>query len=84
MSAANYAIKNGQAERMVQTFKNSMYRMRLELGDIDKKLANFRLSYCNTVHSTTGEMPAKVFLGRMLGLRPLCSANMLIKLVTAR
>ena len=68
-SAAYHAATNGQAERLVQSFKNSMRAMKSEPGDIGKKIANFLLSYRNTVHSTTNETPAKLFLGRNLRTR---------------
>ena len=67
--AAYHAATNGQAERLVQSFKNSMRAMKSEPGDIGKKIANFLLSYRNTVHSTTNETPAKLFPGRNLRTR---------------
>ncbi|MCG8032935.1 MAG: DDE-type integrase/transposase/recombinase [Candidatus Thiodiazotropha taylori] len=68
-SAAYHAATNGQAERFVQTFKNSMRAMKSEPSDINKKIANFLLSYRNTIHATTNETPAKLFLGRNLRTR---------------
>ncbi len=65
-SAPYHPATNGLAERFVQTFKQSMKAMKRENSDINKKLANFLLAYRNTVHSTTNETPAKLFLGRQL------------------
>ena len=65
-SAPYHPATNGLAERFVFTFKQSMKAMKGENSDINKKLANFLLAYRNTVHSTTNETPAKLFLGRQL------------------
>lgn len=43
--------------------------MKFETGDINKKIANFLLTYRNTIHCTTNETPAKLFLGRNLRTR---------------
>ena len=68
-SAPYHAATNGQAERFVQTFKQSMRAMRNEPGDMNKKIANFLLNYRNTVNATTNETPAKLFLNRNLRTR---------------
>ena len=68
-SAPYHAATNGQAERFVQTFKQSMRAMKNEPGDMNKNIANFLLSYRNTVHATTHETPAKLFLNRTLRTR---------------
>ena len=65
-SAPYHPATNGLAERFIQTFKNSMRAMKDEKRDINQKIANFRLTYRNTTHSTANETPAKVFLGRNL------------------
>jgi hypothetical protein len=57
---------NGQAERFVATFKSSMRAMCNETDDINLKLNCFLLRYRNTPHTTTGETPAKLFMGRTL------------------
>jgi hypothetical protein len=46
-----------------------MRAMKDEKRDINQKIANFRLTYRNTTHSTANETPAKVFLGRNLRTR---------------
>ena len=68
-SAPYHAATNGQAEHFVQTFKQSMRAMKNEPGDMKEKIANFLLSYRNTVHATTHETPAKLFLNRTLRTR---------------
>ncbi|XP_062403781.1 uncharacterized protein K02A2.6-like [Sardina pilchardus] len=60
---------NGLAERFVQTFKQSMKAMASTKMSISEKLANFLLSYRNTDHSTTGQAPAVLFMGRSLRSR---------------
>lgn len=57
---------NGYAERFIQTFKQSMKTVVNIQMSISEKLANFLLSYCNTEHSTTGETPSVLFMGRSL------------------
>lgn len=68
-SAPYHATANGQAERFVQTFKQSMLAMKNEPGYLNEKIANFMLSYRNTVHATTHETPVKLFLNRNLRTR---------------
>lgn len=60
---------NGLAERFVQTFKHSMKAMANSKLSISEKLANFLLSYRNTEHSTTGQTPSVLFMGRSLRSR---------------
>ena len=68
-SAPYHPATNGLAERFIQTFKNSMRAMKDENRDINQKITNFLLTYRNTPHSTTNEIPAKLFLGRNLRTR---------------
>ena len=68
-SAPFHPATNGQAERFVQTFKQSMKAMKSESASLNKKIANFLLMYRNTPHATTNETPAKMFLGRNLRSR---------------
>ena len=56
---------NGLAERFVQTFKASMKKMMTDGGDINKKLANFLLTYRKTPQSTTQEAPAMLLTKRI-------------------
>ena len=53
---------NGQAERFVQTFKQ--YFKAEGAQNIKQKLARFLSSYRTTPNSTTGHIPAELFLNR--------------------
>ena len=68
-SAPYHPATNVQAERFVQSFKNSMKAMKENAKDLNQKLSNFLLMYRNTPHTTTNESPAKLFLGRELRTR---------------
>ncbi|XP_060085398.1 uncharacterized protein K02A2.6-like [Ylistrum balloti] len=57
---------NGLAERFVQSFKNAM---RKEGKPLHQRLSTFLCLYRNTPHTTTGETPAKLLLGRNLRTR---------------
>lgn len=57
---------NGQAERFVRTFKDSMKAANLDTGTLQLKMDKFLLRYRNTPHSTTKQSPAELFLGRPL------------------
>ncbi|MCP4257395.1 MAG: transposase family protein [Planctomycetes bacterium] len=57
---------NGQAERLVGSFKHSMKKMLEDGGDVDKNMANFLLRYRNTPHSVTKIEPAVLMYGRTL------------------
>ena len=58
---------NGEAERVVRTFKTSMVKK--EIGDFNTRLANFLLGYRTSVHSTTGSSPSEMLMGRKLRTR---------------
>ncbi|XP_061196633.1 uncharacterized protein K02A2.6-like [Saccostrea echinata] len=68
-SAPYHPRTNGLAERLVQTLKQSMRASKVEETSITNRLANFLLTYRSSPHSTTGETPAKLFLGRELCTR---------------
>ena len=68
-SAPYHPASNGQAERLISSFKQSMKAMKWEAGDVNKKMANFLLTYRQTPHSSTHETPSKLFLGRELKSR---------------
>ncbi|XP_061170896.1 uncharacterized protein K02A2.6-like [Saccostrea echinata] len=68
-SAPYHPRTNGLAERLVQTLKQSTRASKVEETSITKRLANFLLTYRSSPHSTTGETPAKLFLGRELCTR---------------
>lgn len=59
---------NGEAERFVQTLKNTLGRKQLEHHDLVYRLNRFLLTYRNTAHSTTGIPPAQLLLGRRVRL----------------
>lgn len=63
-SAPYHPSSNGQAERMVQVFKNNM-RL-LEDGDIHLKLARLLFKQHMTPHAETGKTPAELLMGRKL------------------
>ena len=67
-SAPYHPATNGLAERCVQSFKNAM-KSETEVKSLNIKLARFLLAYRNTPHSTTGEPPSQLFLGRRLRTR---------------
>ncbi|KAL5473689.1 hypothetical protein EMCRGX_G028208 [Ephydatia muelleri] len=60
-SAPYHPATNGLAERAVQTLKNVLKRM---TGDVETCLARFLFQYRLTPHSTMGQSPAELFLGR--------------------
>lgn len=67
-SAPYHPATNGLAERAVQSFKNAM-KSETEVTSLNIKLARFLLTYRITPHSTTGEPPSQLFLGRRLRTR---------------
>ena len=67
-SAPYHPASNGLAERCVQSFKSAM-KSETEVKPLNIKLATFLLAYRNTPHSTTGEEPSQLFLGRRLRTR---------------
>ena len=60
-SAPYHPATNGLAERAVQTLKNALKCM---AGDVETCLARFLFQYWLTPHSTTGQSPAELLLGR--------------------
>ena len=64
-----HPASNGAAERLVQTFKQAMRAMESQQVPLQQTLSNFLLMYRSTPHSTTGETPSKLFLGRQLRTR---------------
>ncbi|XP_060599606.1 uncharacterized protein K02A2.6-like [Ruditapes philippinarum] len=57
---------NGLVERLNGTFKSRIRAMKFDKGDLNLKLANFLLTYRNSVHQSTQESPAMMFMGRSL------------------
>ena len=68
-SAPYHPATNGLAERLVQTFKQALRAMFQSSKPVKEKLAKFFIAYRNTPHSTTGESPAQLLLGRPLRTR---------------
>ena len=63
-SAPYHPSSNGQAERTVRTFKESLKSMKE--GNIDTKLCRFLFTYRITPQTTTGFSPAELLFGRRL------------------
>ena len=55
---------NGQAERVVQILKTALKQAHLTGTNVDTVLARYLLRYRNTPHSTTGESPAMLLMGK--------------------
>ena len=64
-SAPYHPSTNGQVERFVQTFKNSLLAMDSCLS-VDERVFRFLTAYRNTRHATTNVSPAELLLGRSL------------------
>ena len=68
-TAPFHPATNGQAERFVQNFKHAMKCVKQSSSQLQTNIAKFLLVYRNTAHSTTGEPPSVLFLGRPLRTR---------------
>ena len=68
-SAPYHPATNGLAEKLVQTFKQALRSMFQSSKPVKEKLTKFLIAYRNTPHSTTGESPAQLLLGRPLRTR---------------
>ncbi|XP_014834021.1 PREDICTED: uncharacterized protein K02A2.6-like [Poecilia mexicana] len=68
-SAPHHPATNGLAERFVQTFKKAMKAMTRDDISIQHKIDNFLLVYRNSVHTTTNQSPALLFMNRQLRSR---------------
>ncbi|XP_064483069.1 uncharacterized protein K02A2.6-like [Ornithodoros turicata] len=68
LTAPYHPATNGLAERFVQTLKSSLKSMQGE-GSIHENLAKFLIAYRTCPHTTTGETPSKLFLGREIRTR---------------
>ena len=68
-TAPFHPATNGQAERFVQSFKRAMKCEKQSTSQLNTNMAKFLLAYRNTAHSTTGEAPSVLFLGRPLRTR---------------
>ena len=65
-SAAYKPSTNGQAERVVQILKSAIKQAQLTNKDVSAVIAKYLLVYRNTPHSTTGEAPPLLLMGRRL------------------
>ena len=63
-TAPYHPSSNGQVERAVQTFKDSMKRTSTE--SLETRVSRFLFHYHITPHSTTGITPAQLLMGREL------------------
>ncbi|XP_062505568.1 uncharacterized protein K02A2.6-like [Corticium candelabrum] len=64
-SAPYHPSTNGQAERAVETFKSALRKMRKEYKSLESKVDRFLFRYRLTPHTTTGELPAVLLVGRL-------------------
>ena len=64
-----HPASNGAAERLVQTFKQAMKAAANNGLTLQHQLSRFLMSYRSTPHTTTGESPSKLFLGREIRTR---------------
>jgi len=67
--AVHKPASNGQAERVVQILKGAVKQAKLSNLNLETVIAKNMLVYRNTPHSTTGETPAKLLMGRNLRTR---------------
>ncbi|XP_061177726.1 uncharacterized protein K02A2.6-like [Saccostrea echinata] len=68
-SAPYHPRTNGQAERLVQVFKQSMKSTKGDNASMQQKLSTFLFKYRTTPHSLTNETPAKLLMARNLRTR---------------
>ena len=68
-SAAYKPSTNGQAERVVQILKQAIKQAQITNAEVASVIANYLLVYRNTPHSTTGEPPSVLLMGRRLRTR---------------
>jgi len=61
-TAPYHPASNGLAERAVQTLKMGLKK--ISVGNIEDKLAHFLFQYRITPHTTTGQNPAELLMGR--------------------
>ena len=68
-SAVHKPSSNGQAERVVQILKSALKQARLTNTNVDTMLARYLMNYRSTPHTTTGEPPSVLLMGRRLRTR---------------
>ena len=68
-TAPYHPASNGAAEHFVQTFKQALKASANSSLPLQQQLGNFLLKYRTTPHTTTGETPSQLFLGRQVRTR---------------
>lgn len=68
-SAVFHPATNGQAERVVQILKGIIKKAIVSKSNVEDSINCALLRYRNTPHSTTGESPAQLLMGRCLRTR---------------
>ena len=68
-SAACKPSPNGQDERVVQILKSAIKQSHVTNADVAAVIAKYLLVYQNMPHSTTGEPPSMLLMGRRLSTR---------------
>ena len=68
-SAPYHPATNGQVERYVQDMKQSIRAMQFERGSVEIKLQRYLIAYRRAPHSTTGQSPSHLFIGRQIRSR---------------
>ncbi|XP_052757781.1 uncharacterized protein K02A2.6-like [Galleria mellonella] len=71
-SAAYHPASNGAAENAVKLCKKVIKKAILQKVEPETALNRFLLMYRNTIHNTTGDSPAQLFLGRSIRTRLDC------------
>ena len=64
-----HPASNGLAERMIQTFKQSMKKTAKDGVPLQQRLANFLLTYRTTLQATINVAPCEFLMGRALRTR---------------
>ena len=67
--APYHPASNGEAQRAVKTFKQSMKAAKGDPGTQNQKITSFLLSYRTTPHTTTGCTPAELLMNGRLRTR---------------
>ncbi|CAB3239859.1 unnamed protein product [Arctia plantaginis] len=83
-SAPYHPSSNGEAENAVRTVKRALKKADVLRVPLHTFLQRFLMDYRNTVHSTTGETPSKLLLGRNLRTRLDLLKNNLVESVSDR
>ena len=65
-----HPASNGEAETYVQILKQALQTSKIKPGEsLQLRLSSFLFSYRNTLHTVTGQTPAKLFLKRTPRIR---------------